>query len=541
MRRSLLALVLTAPLLAQQTIYTFRGAQGGTQLGAVLDLADVNGDGHADLILGLPTAAGTNGPWSGRVVVRSGRHGGILFEATGLATGDRFGSAVSDAGDTDGDGLRDVAVGAPFDDRAGADAGSVTILSGRDGSVLRTLLGALPGLNFGSAVDGGLDASGDGRPDIVVGAPLANFNGTQSGSVYLFSGANGAQLARFDGSGASDFFGFAAALLGDLDGDLRSEVGGGAPQSFTTKIGYVRVHASGSGAVLHRWNGDGAPDQLGWALASAGDADNDGVADVIACLYGRSTAVGAILGGVRVWSGRTGTVLHTLEGSRSFERFGMTLAAAGDIDGDGHDDFAVGAESAGFVKFFSGRLGTELRQVTGAGTFGSQLAGGSDVNGDRRADVLVGARWDATNGTLSGAAHVISSVPLTLHANDHRVSLAGGGSVTLSLAAGPAFAGRIYVLIGSLSGIAPGINLGTVTLPLNFDSYMLSTLNNPNRLPLTNSVGVLDGNGAAVAAFGLPAGFSLIAPSAVFDHAFLLVPAPTFDFASNAVVIRIDQ
>jgi hypothetical protein len=539
--RALMAFLLAAAPAAQDAIFTFRGAQAGEQLGTILAFAgDVDRDGHADLIFGLPLA-GAAGIWSGRALLRSGRHGGVQYEFAGLAAGDRFGSTVTDAGDVDGDGFGDVAVGAPFDDRGGADAGSITIFSGRDGAVLRTSFGPFPGASFGLVLDGGRDVDGDGRGDLAVGMPLADFNGTDSGSVYVLSGVSGAQLARYDGAAAQDHFGYTVALVGDADGDGRSEVAGGAIQPFGGP-GYVRVHRSGNGAVLWTGFGDGFVDRTGWSLAAAGDVDNDGRADVIAGLYGRTDAHfdHETQGGARVWSGATGAVLHTFDGLTSFERFGAAVAAAGDVDGDGRGDVAVGPDFAGFVRIYAGSNGAVLRTINGGGAFGSRLDGARDANGDGRPDLLIGARWDATNGAEAGAAYVVSPTPLTLRANGHRVSLAAGGSVTFTLAAGSAFAGRLYLLIGSLSGISPGINLGPITLPLNFDGYFLATLNNPNAFPLTNSAGTLNGSGGAVASFALPAGFGAVPPGTLFDHAYLLVPAPGFDFTSNAVVIRID-
>ena len=91
---------------------------------------------------------------------------------------------------------------------------------------------------------------------------------------------------------------------------------------------------------------------------------------------------------------------------------------------------------------------------------------------------------------------------LALVTDDHTISLSAGGTVTFGLAAGSAHAGHVHALLGSLSGIAPGVALGGVTLPLNPDAYMLFTLATPGP-PLTGGIGILDATGAATASFAV--------------------------------------
>jgi len=121
------------------------------------------------------------------------------------------------------------------------------------------------------------------------------------------------------------------------------------------------------------------------------------------------------------------------------------------------------------------------------------------------------------------------------------VPISTGGTQSLSLFVGAAHAGKLYFLIGSASGTAPGIVLDSQLLPLNIDTYTLLTAANPNQPPLGNSLGLLDGNGAASMTFSLPAG--AVSPAAVglvLHHAVaVLSPATSVDLASNAVSIEL--
>jgi len=119
------------------------------------------------------------------------------------------------------------------------------------------------------------------------------------------------------------------------------------------------------------------------------------------------------------------------------------------------------------------------------------------------------------------------------------LSLANPGSQNLALDAGTANAGRIYWLLGSASGIAPGIGLANgVHLPLNYDVYFQYSLDTITGPILNGNLGVLDAQGRANVVFTLPAGLPIEAASLTLHHAFaLLFP---LDFASNAVALDID-
>src|SRR6185503_17857886 len=132
--------------------------------------------------------------------VISGRTGGALFTFTGSAPQEDFGRSVCGGGDVDGDGWPDLVVGAPHDDDGGLDAGSVSVISGRDGSRIHFCLGDTADDHLGWSVAGGADADGDGRPDFAAGSWGHDANGSNSGLVRLYSGATGAVIRDALGS-----------------------------------------------------------------------------------------------------------------------------------------------------------------------------------------------------------------------------------------------------------------------------------------------------------------------------------------------------
>lgn len=172
---------------------------------------------------------------AGRVHVFSGATGTLLRTLVSplperLAF---FGAAVAALPDTDGDGVDDLAVAANYEaSGAVADAGRVHVFSGASGAVLRTLVSPSPTStgHFGLGLAGVPDVDGDGRGDVLAGAyPEAGFDGR----AYLFSGATGARLATFQPPVAGDagHFGTSVAGVPDFDGDGRPDVLVGAPSA----------------------------------------------------------------------------------------------------------------------------------------------------------------------------------------------------------------------------------------------------------------------------------------------------------------------
>jgi FG-GAP repeat len=162
-------------------------------------LCDLDGDGAAERIEGDSRGV-IRGRRVGTAIVVHGKTGRTLFTFAGDSTGDRFGWSVGIAGDVDGDGVVDFVVGAPLDDVGGRSSGSVFVFSGRDGSQLYRFTGSAAGQQFGYSVAAAGDVNGDGHADIRAGAPFADVGGRNAGFTRVLSGKDGSVLRTVHGA-----------------------------------------------------------------------------------------------------------------------------------------------------------------------------------------------------------------------------------------------------------------------------------------------------------------------------------------------------
>ena len=405
------------PVFSLSTGATFDGENAGDQFGqSVAITGDVNGDGKADVIVGA-YQDDNNGTDSGSAHIFSGADGSTLYIFNGDNDSDYFGASVASAGDVNGDGKADVIVGAYGDDNNGADTGSARIFSGADGSVLYTFNGDSSNDYFGRSVAGAGDVNGDGKDDLIVGAYGDDNNGSNSGSARIFSGADGSILYTFNGESTNDYFGYSVAAAGDVNGDGRADVIVGAYQDDNngTDSGSARIFSGADGTVLYSFDGESSSDYFGHSVASAGDVNGDGYADVIVGAYGDGNN-GSDSGSARIFSGANGSTLYTFSGDSANDRFGYSVAGAGDVNGDGKADVLVGAYQddnngidSGSARIFSGADGSVLYTFDGDGSsdyFGYSVAAAGDVNDDVLADLVVGAFGDDNNGSNSGSVSI---------------------------------------------------------------------------------------------------------------------------------------
>ncbi len=151
---------------------------------------------------------------------------------------------------------------------------------------------------------------------------------------------------------------------------------------------------------------------------------------------------------------------------------------------------------------------------------------------------------DPTSG-LTATLNIVGSVeadytcPASLVGAPASLSLASGGVQSFELNTCVEHTNDLYVLLGTVSGTAPGFPTAAGVLPLNPDPYFNYTLNHVNQFPLANSFGVLDASGVASASFTLPPAFPGLL-GVVFHHAYLVLDGSlTVSFVSNAVPLTI--
>ena len=314
--------------------------QPATRFGeALANPGDVDDDGHDDLLIGAPYAS----PF---VHLFSGKTGALLFTLHG-ARGSRFGSALAGAGDVDGDGVLDVAVGEPQHDApVGDNAGRVSVFSGATGELVFEVTGSLPFDQLGMQIAGAGDVDGDGHADLHVAAPffdgMGGASGFNVGRILLLSGATGSPLSAIHGELAGDRLGTWLAVGADVDGDGIGELACGAPGADGPAGGFdsgvAQLRSGAGGELLLEVHG---PDPGGFAgvVAAPMDVDGDGVADLV---FGAPSSLKE-RGRVRVSSGEDGSTLHDIEGPSALGWFGASLCTLGDADGDGRHDLAIGA------------------------------------------------------------------------------------------------------------------------------------------------------------------------------------------------------
>jgi hypothetical protein len=365
---------------------------------SITPIGDLDGNGVSDIAVGA-YQDDTGGSGRGAVWILFLRSDATVsgWEKIGDSTGgftgtlddaDFFGGSVASLGDLDGDGIVDIAVGAPGDDDGGTDRGAIWILFlNTDGTVksfqkISDTSGVFGGAltndgSFGNGAASAGDLNGDGTPDLAVGAPNDDDGGSNRGAVWiLFLASNGtvsdqqkisATAGGFTGVlDDEDSLGVSLTSPGDIDGDGIQEIVTGVPFDddggsqrgavwvlFLSNDGTVDRHQKISSSEGNFTGTLDDGDYFGTDTGSPGDLDNNGVPDLV---------VGANLdddGGSQrgaVWvlflnndgtvashqkiSDTKGNFAGTLEDNDSF---GLSVAAPGDVDGDGIADIAVGA------------------------------------------------------------------------------------------------------------------------------------------------------------------------------------------------------
>ena len=511
----------------QEALFESNGGTNTYYGWAVAHAGDVDHDGISDLLVGTSNAG---------AVVRSGWNHSVLWSlAPAEQDAVQEGRAVAGVGDVDLDAHDDLLVGDPQGGPEGR--GRVRLFSGATGELLRQHEGAPGDAGFGGSVAGLGDVDGDAVADYAVGAFQA---AGVAGRVRVYSGATGLELASMEGT-AGDQLGRAVSFVGDYDMSGGCELA----VSATGAPGGGRVDVVDlQGAVLLSVSAPASAELFGIRLAGGQDVDCDGVADLLVGDTGDdSAAVNA--GAAHVISGQDGSFLASFYGEASADRAGQ-VAFAGDTDGDGRAEVLVGAQQAnsnggdaGTVWVYDVDSGEQLARWDGAsgGDRLGNVAGLGDVTGDGLADVALGARAADNNAANTGQVDVRagSSNVFTLLGSS-TFSIGSGGVRELQLDAGPEYAGRTYVVLGSMTdGVLP-MPLGPkLALPLIPDAYFVHTLIHPNQKPLSNGVGVLDEQGRASASFQLLVGQAAGLQGTVVRHAFVLLGELEIDFASPAV------
>lgn len=226
------------------------------------------------------------------------------------------------------------------------------------------------GGGFAWAVSELADIDGDGAGDFITGAPtLTTANGTQSGRLYVYSGRTGSLLYSFDGPLATSNLGYSMADAGDVDGDgVHDILGGARGNQGGASAGNAYVYSGATGAIVLAVTGEELREGFGHAVSGIGDINGDGRDDFVVGAPLTDGDAGFNAGRAYVISGIDGAIIRIHKGAAASDQMGSGVAGVGDINGDGVPDYAVGVQkggptSHGSCSVFSGADGSLIHEL----------------------------------------------------------------------------------------------------------------------------------------------------------------------------------
>ena len=455
------------------------GENAGDYFGlSVSSAGDVNNDGYDDVIVG---AEGSNAAY----IFYGGSSMDSIYDVkmVGENADDWFGNSVSSAGDVNKDGYDDVIVGADgYAVGSNTNAGAVYIFYGghsMDSVYDAKMVGENADDRFGYSVSSAGDINGDGYDDVIVGAFYYN-NGVNShaGAAYIFYGGpsmDSVYDAKMVGENTGDWFGYSVSSAGDINGDGYDDVivgahyyddgsnnDAGAAYIYDFYL-YKLIYPNGGehlivgSQTVIRWLGENHADIYlsadggnTWNLlidnAYGGNGETlsvsiqipytpTGFAKIAVCADSYTPAA-------EWYSDASDSFFSILipyaPTSVSFEKqikatgenaddwFGYSVSSAGDVNGDGYDDFVVSApyhtngsnSYAGAVYIFYGGPSMDANydvKLVGENVydnFGYSVSSAGDVNKDGYDDIIVGAPYyDDGSNTDAGAVYIFYGGP----------------------------------------------------------------------------------------------------------------------------------
>lgn len=358
------------PGVSKAFVYSGLGGQklaelsGGPMFGrAVLGGIDFDGDGDSEVLVAQP--------WQGGVVaIYRGGDGSLLREISSPTTFEFFGRSLCHAGDIDGDGSPEIAIGSPMSTNTMGFTGRIYFYSYAKNKMIRILSEIDPITHgLGALVAEASDIDGDGVTDIAAAVGYEHADR----AVRFYSGATGFLVRSIPAPSAALGFGASIAVSGPISSNGHPTLIVGAPEENSFRGAVYRFDAV-TEALIDRIEGEpGAEFGRGVAVSERPGQPGDRMLYIGAPA---SPSVPGTMGCVFAYDGPSGTQLAAFYGKQfTDEDFGLAVAAVGDRNNDGRPEFAVGAPSGisgtGACYVFNGVVACGAIKSLGAGCFGS--------------------------------------------------------------------------------------------------------------------------------------------------------------------------